>query len=126
MAMQVPRLRRRARRRGDSLACARCRRAVPGQDQARPPREETHMNERVRFPEFEMAARGRARRIALGLSIHDLAKRIGCSYNRAWSFENDGAATMRGVRLWAKALEMNPAELAFGPCACADAARAAE
>lgn len=64
--------------------------------------------------EFEMAARGRARREALGLTATELGHRMALSCARISQIEASGAGTVDLVRRWAKALEMSPSELAFG------------
>jgi transcriptional regulator with XRE-family HTH domain len=64
--------------------------------------------------EFDMAARGRARRLELGLTQLQLGTRMGFCDKRVSLLEQDGAATLRIVRVWAKALDMCPARLAFG------------
>lgn len=64
--------------------------------------------------ELDMAKRGRARRLELGLSMHDIAARMRCTYKRVSLLENDGCVTLRVIREWARALEMKPSVLAFG------------
>lgn len=65
--------------------------------------------------ELEMAARGRARRKALGLTATELGQRMALSCTRISQIEASGAGTVDLVRRWAKALDMPPGELAFGP-----------
>lgn len=65
--------------------------------------------------EFDMAKRGRERRLELGLSMQDIATRMRCTYKRVSLLENDGCVTLRVIREWARALEMDPRVLAFGP-----------
>lgn len=62
-----------------------------------------------------IGARGRARRLALGLSRAELARRLGYTVQRVYSLEGAGAGMVSTVMRWASALEMDPAELAFGP-----------
>lgn len=59
--------------------------------------------------------RGKARRLALGLSTKALAQRLGCTRERVHHLECYGASTIGTVERWAQALGMDPAELAFGP-----------
>lgn len=60
--------------------------------------------------------RGKARRIALGLSTLALARRLGCTRERVHHMECYGVGTIRAVERWAKALDdMDPRELGFGP-----------
>jgi hypothetical protein len=66
--------------------------------------------------EYEMARRGRERRLALGLSVNDVSARMKRKPTWVYRLEVDGAATLWTVRRWAEALEMHPGELAFGKC----------
>lgn len=59
--------------------------------------------------------RGKARRRQLGLSVHDLGARMGVVYHRVYSLECYGAGSIHLVEQWARALDMDPRELAFGP-----------
>jgi transcriptional regulator with XRE-family HTH domain len=54
------------------------------------------------------------RRTALGLTVPDLAKRLGRDPRRVSEFEREGVGTLRLVAQIARALEMWPGELAFG------------
>ena len=64
--------------------------------------------------EFAMGARGRERRKQIGLSVDAVAERMNRKPTWVYRLERDGAATVFVVEQWAKALEMHPAELAFG------------
>ncbi len=55
-----------------------------------------------------------ARRAELGISIGDLAKRLGRDPRRVSEFEREGVGTLRLVTELARALEMWPGTLAFG------------
>lgn len=67
--------------------------------------------------ECEMGGRGRARRLQLNLTVADIAGRMNRKETWVYRLERDGAATMFVIRQWAAALEMSPAELAFGVAA---------
>lgn len=69
----------------------------------------------IRFLQREVARRGRARREALGLGLDEVATRLKVSRKRLTEFERTGVGTLRRVVDWAQALDMAPAELAFGP-----------
>ncbi len=62
-----------------------------------------------------IAARGRARRIALGLTATELALRMRVTATRICQLEISGATHVDLLARWAAALEMPPGELAFGP-----------
>jgi transcriptional regulator with XRE-family HTH domain len=62
-----------------------------------------------------IASRGRARRIALGLTATELAARMRLSVPRICQLEFSGATHVDLLARWAAALEMPPGELAFGP-----------
>ncbi len=62
-----------------------------------------------------VASRGRARRIALRLTVTELAARMKLSVARICQLESSGAAHVDLLARWAAALEMPPGELAFGP-----------
>ncbi len=62
-----------------------------------------------------VAARGRARRIAVGLTVTELAARMRLSVPRICQLESCGATHVDLIARWAAALEMPPGELAFGP-----------
>lgn len=64
--------------------------------------------------EFDIARRGRERRAELGLTIGEVAARMKRKATWVYLLERDGAGTLRTIRMWAKALEMSPRELAFG------------
>lgn len=59
--------------------------------------------------------RARQRRRQLGLSVAEVAERVGYSRGHVYNFECYGAGTIGAIELWARALEMDPRELAFGP-----------
>lgn len=62
----------------------------------------------------EIGERGKARRMALGLTTLDVARRLGCTRERLYSMECYGAASIATIERWARALDMDPRELAFG------------
>lgn len=64
--------------------------------------------------EFDIARRGRARRIELGLSVPEIAERMQRKATWVYLLERDGAGTLRTLRAWATALEMPARDLAFG------------
>lgn len=64
--------------------------------------------------EFGIARRGRARRRALGLSVHEIARRMQRKTTWVYLLERDGAGTLNTLRRWATALEMPARDLAFG------------
>jgi transcriptional regulator with XRE-family HTH domain len=66
------------------------------------------------FRQTEVARRGRERRKALGRSLDEVAVKLGVTRKRLTEFERTGVGTLRRVADWAEALEMPPAELAFG------------
>jgi transcriptional regulator with XRE-family HTH domain len=59
--------------------------------------------------------RAQSRRKQLGLTVDEVAQRVGYSVGRVYNFECYGAGTIAAVELWARALEMDPRVLAFGP-----------
>lgn len=65
--------------------------------------------------------RAQARRKQLRLSVAEVADRVGYSVGRVYNFECYGAGTIAAVEQWARALEMDPRELAFGPYTEAEA-----
>lgn len=66
------------------------------------------------FHQRDVAARGRARREQLGLGLDEIAAKLQVSRKRLTEFERTGVGTLRRVSDWARALDMAPAELAFG------------
>lgn len=68
----------------------------------------------TKYPEPAMGERGRLRRMQLGYSLRSLAAMIGVTPAHMRDLERDGATTIRSVRRWAVALQMDPGELAFG------------
>ena len=62
-----------------------------------------------------MGRRGRARREELGVSMKELALRLGVVSQRMSQIELDGVECLGTVRRWAAALDMDPVYLAFGP-----------
>lgn len=64
---------------------------------------------------FEMGDRGKARRIALGLTVAEVARRMRSSVQRVYMLESQGCGTLHLCERWALALEMDPRVLAFGP-----------
>lgn len=64
--------------------------------------------------EFDIARRGRARRLELGLSVQDIADRMQRKTTWVYLLERDGAGTLNTLRRWAEALEMSARDLAFG------------
>jgi transcriptional regulator with XRE-family HTH domain len=74
------------------------------------------------FRQTELARRGRARRESLGRSLDEVAQSLGISRKRLTEFERTGVGTLRRVIDWAQALDMAPAELAFGADASAPSA----
>jgi transcriptional regulator with XRE-family HTH domain len=65
--------------------------------------------------------RAQARRQHLGLTVAEVAQRVGYSVGRVYNFDCYGAGTIALVERWARALEMDPRELAFGPYTDAEA-----
>jgi len=65
--------------------------------------------------EFEIARRGRERRLELGLSVAEVARRMERKATWVYLLERDGVGTLGTIRRWAAALEMSPRALAFGP-----------
>lgn len=68
----------------------------------------------IRFRQTEVARRGRARREQLGLGLDEVAAKLKVTRKRLTEFERSGVGTLRRVADWADALDMPPAELAFG------------
>lgn len=68
--------------------------------------------------------RAQVRRKQLGLTVAEVAARVGFSVGRVYNFECYGAGTIDLVERWARALEMDPRELAFGPLPTPDEERA--
>lgn len=68
-----------------------------------------------------IGTRAQVRRKQLGLTVAEVAARVGFSVGRVYNFECYGAGTIAVVELWARALEMDPRELAFGPYTDAEA-----
>lgn len=62
----------------------------------------------------EMGQRAKARREELGLTINEVAVKMGRTYQCIHGMERDGILSMRVIIEWAHALGMNPQELAFG------------
>ena len=62
-----------------------------------------------------IGTRAQVRRKQLGLTVAEVAARVGFSVGRVYNFECYGAGTIDLVERWARALEMDPRELAFGP-----------
>lgn len=62
----------------------------------------------------DVGRRIQARREELGLSIQDLAGRLGRDARRVGEFEREGVGTLRLVAQIARALEIWPGTLAFG------------
>lgn len=62
-----------------------------------------------------IAARGRARRVQLGLQGAEVAARMNIGRHRYYNLECYGAGMLVTIERWAAALEMDPRELAFGP-----------
>ncbi len=69
------------------------------------------------FLQVDVARRGRERRKELGRTLDDVATKLGITRKRLTEFERTGVGTLRRVADWAEALEMPPAELAFGDAA---------
>jgi transcriptional regulator with XRE-family HTH domain len=61
-----------------------------------------------------MGARGKARRLKLGIDRNDMAARLDVSVNRLHQMEQDGVDGLSTVTRWADALGMPAIELAFG------------
>ena len=71
-----------------------------------------------------VAARGKARRRELGLSVRAIAKRMGARVSRVHNLECFGAGSLVVVERWAAALDMDPGVLAFGTASPAALRRA--
>ena len=63
---------------------------------------------------LEMAQRARALREELGLTINDLAVKMGRTYQCIHGMEREGILSLRVVLEWADALQVTPDKLAFG------------
>ena len=61
-----------------------------------------------------MGARARARREELGLSVNDVAVKMGRTYQCIYGMERTGIESLRVVLEWAEALEMKAEKLTFG------------
>jgi transcriptional regulator with XRE-family HTH domain len=64
--------------------------------------------------DFDMGERGKSRRVALGLTVLDVASRMHCSIQRVYNLEAQGCGGLAVLKRWAAALDMDPRELAFG------------
>lgn len=61
-----------------------------------------------------MGARAKARREELGLTVNEVAIKMGRTYQCIYGMERSGIESLRVVLEWAEALGMSPQELAFG------------
>jgi len=62
----------------------------------------------------DMGARGRSRRVELGMSKQELADLLDVGIKRVSQMEQHGCEGLTAIERWAKALRMDPQELIFG------------
>ena len=62
----------------------------------------------------DMGSRARERRLELGLSVNDVAVKMGRTYQCIFGMERTGIESLRVVLEWAEALDMSAEALAFG------------
>lgn len=61
-----------------------------------------------------MGARAKARREELGLTVNEVAIKMGRTYQCIYGMERSGIESLRVVLEWAEALDMSADRLAFG------------
>lgn len=67
-----------------------------------------------------MGQRAKARREELGLTLNEVAVRMGRTYQCIYGMEKEGSGSLRVVLEWAEALKMPALQLAFGETVKAD------